>query len=80
MKKNLLSLVVALFAMVKGAGEKLQLDLLNPLSVLCIDIDTTLLVYQDFEDKMVKAYGVENGQMLGAFLRKGGGQDEVIVE
>ncbi len=80
MKKNLLSLVVALFAMVKGAGEKLQLDLLNPLSGLCIDIDTTLLVYQDFEDKMVKAYGVENGQMLGAFLRKGGGQDEVIVE
>lgn len=62
---------------VKVTGEKLPLDLLNPLSILCID--TMLLVYQHFEELMVKAYGVESGQMLGAFLRKGGGPDEVSM-
>lgn len=62
---------------VKVIGEKLQLDLLNPLSILCID--TVLLVFQDFEEKMVKAYGIESWQMLGDFLCKGGGPDEVYM-
>lgn len=39
---------------VKVKGEKLDLDLLCPLSILCVD--TVLFVYQDFEEKMIKAY------------------------
>lgn len=62
---------------VKIKGEKLDLDLLCPLSILCVD--TILLVYQDFEEKMVKAYGMQSGQLLGQFLRKGGGPDEVYM-
>ncbi|GFZ38463.1 hypothetical protein [Bacteroides nordii] len=62
---------------VKVKGEKLDLDLLCPLSILCVD--TILLVYQDFEEKMVKAYGMQSGQLLGQFLRKGGGPDEVYM-
>jgi len=62
---------------VKMEGEKLDLDLLCPLSILCVD--TILLVYQDFEEKMIKAYGMQGGQLLGQFLRKGGGPDEVYM-
>lgn len=62
---------------VKVKGEKLDLDLLCPLSILCVD--TVLLVYQDFEEKMIKAYGMHGKQLLGQFLRKGGGPDEVYM-
>lgn len=62
---------------VKVVGEKLQLDLINPLSILCVD--TVMLVFQDFEEKMVKAYDIGSGNILGEFLRKGGGPDEVYM-
>ena len=62
---------------VKVVGEKLQLDLINPLSILCVD--TVMLVFQDFEEKMVKAYDTGSGDLLGEFLRKGGGPDEVYM-
>jgi len=60
---------------VKIIGEKLDLDLLCPVGIL--SLDTILLIFQDFEDKMVKVYGMQNQQFLGDFLRKGGGPDEV---
>lgn len=60
---------------VKIIGEKLDLDLLCPVGIL--SLDTILLIFQDFEDKMVKVYNMQNQQFLGDFLRKGGGPDEV---
>lgn len=70
-------LLVDSSVVVKQIGVKVQLDLLNPLSILCID--TFLLVYQEFEEEMVKVYGLESGMLLGDFLRKGGGPDEVYM-
>lgn len=60
---------------VKVIGEKLELDLLCPVGIL--SLDTVLLIFQDFEEKMVKVYSMQNQQFLGDFLRKGGGPDEV---
>lgn len=64
-------------ATVKLEGEKMDLDLLCPMGVLCMD--TVLLFFQDFEEIKISAYGMQSEQLLGRFLRKGGGPNEVYL-
>lgn len=55
----------------------LPIDILNPTGIVAID--TFLVFVQRHENKIIKVYGINDCMMLGNFLSKGNGPDEVVL-
>lgn len=55
----------------------LPIDILNPTGIVAID--TFLVFVQRHEDKMIKVYSINDYKILGNFLSKGNGPDEVVL-
>ena len=63
--------------LIEVEGKNFNIDFLCPQDIECVD--TMLLLFEDYEEVKIKAYGLQSGQLLGNFLRKGGGPDEVTL-
>lgn len=57
--------------------EVLPIDRIYPTDMIAID--TFLLIMQHHETEIIKVFSTNTYQLLGAFLRKGGGPNEVVT-
>lgn len=57
--------------------DTLPIDMLNPTGIVAID--TFLVFVQRHEDKIIKVYSATDCRLLGNFLSKGNGPDEVVL-
>lgn len=55
----------------------LPIDILNPTGIVAID--TFLVFVQRHENKIIKVYSVNDYKILGNFLRKGNGPNEIVL-
>lgn len=55
----------------------LPIDILNPTGIVAID--TFLVFVQRHENKMIKVYSINDYKILGNFLSKGNGPNEIVL-